>query len=114
MKSKLRILCIVSGLLFAWGSVTQVYCENLEWSAKAELNLEASPLDVATSADGEWLFVLIPGQLLVYSAPENRLLKQIPLEGEFDRLAHSHIREFTVGKICVSKIRYNGIKPPLF
>jgi hypothetical protein len=89
VKSKVLILCFISVLLIGWGTVVQVQCEDLEWSARKGLDLGVSPLDVATSADGEWLFVLTPDQLLVYSAPENRLLKQIPVGGDFDRLAHS-------------------------
>lgn len=89
VKCRFVIVCIVSGLLFGWGGTAQIHCRVLEWNEEAELKLEASPLDVVTSADGEWLFVLTPDQLLVYSLPENKLLKQIPLEGRFDRVAHS-------------------------
>lgn len=72
-----------------WGDVFYVVGADVDWSEKAELNLESSPLDVAVSLDGEWLFVLTPGQLLVYTGPENKLLKQIPVDGHFDRLTHS-------------------------
>jgi hypothetical protein len=72
-----------------WVSVSPVSGADVDWTEKAELNLEAPPLDVVASSDGEWLFVLTPGQLLVYATPENKLLKQIPVNGQFDRLAHS-------------------------
>jgi hypothetical protein len=72
-----------------WGAVSPASGADVDWSEKTELNLEASPLDVAVSWDGEWLFVLTPGQLLVYSAPENKLLKQIPVDGQFDQVTHS-------------------------
>ena len=89
MKSKLRIVCLIIGLLFGWGTVAQVQCEDLEWTAKKELNLQASPQDVATSGDGRWIFVLVPGKVVVYSASKNQPVKEIPVDGQFDRLAHS-------------------------
>jgi hypothetical protein len=72
-----------------WGELSPVIGTDVDWTEKTELNLEASPLDVVASLNGEWLFVLTPGQLLVYAAPENKLLKQIPVDGQFDRLAYS-------------------------
>jgi hypothetical protein len=72
-----------------WGGVSPVIGADLDWTEKTELNLEVSPLDVAASSDGVWLFVLTPGQLLVYTAPENKLLEKIPVDVQFDRLAHS-------------------------
>jgi hypothetical protein len=72
-----------------WGGLSPVICADLDWTEKTELNLEAPPLDVAASSDGKWLFVLTQEQLLVYAVPENKLLKQIPVDGQFDRLAYS-------------------------
>ena len=72
-----------------WGGLSPVSGADVDWTEKAVLNLEAPPLDVVASSDGEWLFVLTPGRLLVYSVPENKLLKQIQVDGPFDRLAHS-------------------------
>lgn len=89
MKSKLRIVCLIIGLLFGWGTVAQVQCEDLEWTAKTELNLQASPLDVATSSDGRWIFVLVPGKVVVYPSSKSQPVKEIPVDAQFDRLAHS-------------------------
>jgi hypothetical protein len=89
VRKRLWIYLAVFIVALCWGDVSPVISADVDWSEKAELNLEASPLDVAISLDGEWLFVLTPGQLLVYSAPENKLLKQIPVDGQFDKLTHS-------------------------
>jgi hypothetical protein len=72
-----------------WGDLSPVIGADVDWTEKTELNLEAPPLDVVASSDGKWLFVLTQGQLLLYAAPENKLLKQIPVDGQFDRLAYS-------------------------
>jgi hypothetical protein len=89
LKRKLLTSVIVVVSILTWGTLNSVLCEDLEWTEKEELNLDASPLDVAASADGKWLFVLTPDQLLVYSNPDNKLLKKIPVGGDFDRVAHS-------------------------
>jgi len=89
MRNRLWIYLTSFIAVLCWGGVSSITGADVDWTEKTDLNLEASPLDVVASADGEWLFVLTPGQLLVYAAPENKLLKKIALDGQFDRLAHS-------------------------
>jgi len=89
MRNRMWICFAAFMAALCWGAVTPVFGADVDWTEKTELNLEASPLDVAASADGEWLFVLTPGQVLVYAAPENKLLKKISVHGQFDRLAYS-------------------------
>ena len=88
---KNRLWVYIAGFIAAlwWGALSPVIGADIDWSEKTRLNLEASPLDVAASFDGKWLFVLTPGQLLIYSAPEKKIMKQIPVDGRFDRLAYS-------------------------
>jgi DNA-binding beta-propeller fold protein YncE len=54
-----------------------------------ELDLKARPLDVATAPDGQKLFVLTPGEILVYSVPEGAVTDRIPVAKDFDRIAFS-------------------------
>ncbi len=68
---------------------TQSASADLEWTVRKELDLRAAPLDIASSADGQWVFVLTPGQVLVYSIPEGRVQKRIPVHEAFDRLMYS-------------------------
>ena len=89
MKNRLWIYFAAFIAALCWGGLSPVIGADVDWTEKMELNLEASPLDIVASSDGEWLFVLTPGHLLVYSVPENKLLKQIPVDSQFDRLAHS-------------------------
>ena len=60
---------------------------DLEWRIVKDLDLNTTPLDVASSADGQWLFILTPGEILVYSAQEGKVIKQIPVGKDFDRIA---------------------------
>jgi hypothetical protein len=62
---------------------------DLSWSVLKELNLEGQPLDVATSADGQTLFILVSGEIHVFSVPENAISKKIPVEKGFNRIAYA-------------------------
>jgi hypothetical protein len=59
---------------------------DLEWKIVKDLDLNTTPLDVASSADGQWLFILAPGEILVYSAQEGKVIKRIPVDKDFDRI----------------------------
>jgi len=62
---------------------------DVEWTIKRQLNLNASPLDISTSIDGQWIFILAQGEVLVYSIPEDKVVNRIPVDEAFDRLTHS-------------------------
>jgi len=58
----------------------------MEWSSLKQLGLDKEPLDVATSEDGRFVFVLVSGEILAYSVPDYKLTDRIPVEANFDRL----------------------------
>jgi hypothetical protein len=62
---------------------------DLSWTTLKEFNLEGEPLDVASSADGQFLFVLVPGEIVVYSIPGNVIKRKIPVEESFDRITYT-------------------------
>ncbi len=84
---------LIRGILLvfviSWISVPQVFAANLELTERKNLTLDVSPLDIAASADGQWLFILTPGEIIVYSAFEDKISKGIPIDKEFDRLTYS-------------------------
>lgn len=85
-----RLICgILLTFVISWISVSQVVAANLELTEKKQLTLDVSPLDIAASADGQWLFILTPGEIIVYSAFENKISKGIPIDKGFDRLTYS-------------------------
>jgi hypothetical protein len=61
----------------------------LEWRERTQLKLDASPVDVAQSDDGQWTFILSPGAVLVYSSAEDKVVQTIPVDAGFDRLGFS-------------------------
>ena len=72
-----------------WAFLPRVVQADLEWKVIKDLDLKATPLDVSPSADGRWLFILTPGQILVYSFPEGKITDRIPVDKDFDRIASS-------------------------
>jgi hypothetical protein len=77
----LVVICLAGGALFLPAAQA-----GLEWKIIKDLDLKASPLDVAPSADGQWLYILTPGEILVYSLQEGKITDQVPVGKEFDRI----------------------------
>ncbi len=80
---------MIFSLMVSWVLVLQVFAADLELTERKQLKLDVSPLDTATSADGRWLFILTPGEIIVYSAFEDKISKGIPIDKAFDRLTYS-------------------------
>ncbi len=59
----------------------------MEWSVLKTIDLKTKPLDVAPSLDGQWIFILTPGELQTYSVQEGKVTDQIPVDKDFDRIA---------------------------
>ena len=83
------MIVFVLGFLFAvgWTSYPEVVQADLEWRVIKDLDLKTTPLDVAPSLDGKWLFILTPGEILLYSFPEGKVTDRIPVDKDFDRIA---------------------------
>lgn len=89
VKKRQRILGLFIGLLVCWFFVPQVFAADLELTQKKQLKLDVSPLDTASSADGQWLFILTRGEIIVYSTLEDKISKGIPVDKAFDTLSYS-------------------------
>jgi hypothetical protein len=59
----------------------------IEIEAKKQLDLEGKPIDIGASLDGEKLFILVEGKVLIYSIVQGEILDSIPVAREFDRLS---------------------------
>jgi hypothetical protein len=77
---------VIIGLAGSWLAAAPVFPADFEWTVAKHLKLEASPLDVAPSADAQWLFILAPGDILVYSVKEDKVVKHVPVDKAFDRI----------------------------
>ena len=75
--------------MVGWLFVPQTGPADVEWTVKKRLNLKVPPLDIAVSADEQWIFILAPGEILIYSAAEDKVVKHVPLSQDYDTLKHS-------------------------
>ena len=83
---KLIIFIMAILAIAAWATFPGVVHADVEWKVLKSLDLKASPLDVAPSMDGQRLFVLTPGEILVYSIPEGKVTDHIAIDKDFDRI----------------------------
>ena len=91
MKGKALILTLLLALAAGSFCANRLLAATLDWQVKNQIKLEGAPLDVATSTDGRWIFVLTQGEVLVYSTSEGHVINRIPAGENFDRLTHSAI-----------------------
>jgi len=77
-----RAFLLVAGL----ASFSQTAQAEVEWKVLRSLDLQATPLDVAPSADGQRLFVLTRGEIMIYSLVEGRMTDHIAVDAGFDRI----------------------------
>jgi len=88
MMKRTMVLLVLAFLFVAgWTFFPQIVQADLEWRIVKDLDLKTTPLDVASSADGKWLFILTPGEILVYSFLEGKITDRIPVDKDFDRIA---------------------------
>ena len=85
MKKKVTILVLASFFAAGW-IFPQTAPATLEWKVIQSLDLKTTPLDIASSADGMWLFILTPGEILVFSTQESRITERFPVDPTFDRI----------------------------
>jgi hypothetical protein len=88
MRKNTRNLLI---LAFLWATIgilfPQVTQADFERRILKDLDLKSTPLDVAPSPDGQRLFILTAGEILVYSFQEDKISDRIPVDKEFDRIS---------------------------
>jgi protein-disulfide isomerase len=87
------VLAALAGILPAGGARA---ARDLEWGEGRDLPLQAEPLDVAGTDDGKWLFVLTRGAVLAWSVSDGKVIREIPVGQEFDRVAYSSASETLV------------------
>ena len=81
-------LSLIALFVVSTGFVDPASAE-LEWTVRKQVPLTSAPLDNAVSADGQSLYILSAGEILVYSLARNKTINTIPIEGEFDSITVS-------------------------
>jgi len=69
LRMKRTMMLSVMAFLFVagWTFFPQIVQADLEWRIIKDLDLKTTPRDVAPSADGQLIYILTPGEILVYS-----------------------------------------------
>lgn len=89
MKKFTRKFGILLFVIISWVSVPQFVCAEIDLTLIKQTNLDVQPLDVATSTDGETIYVLARGEILVYSIDEDKVSNRIPIDKDFDKLTYA-------------------------
>jgi hypothetical protein len=87
--SNKKILSLLFILVACLSQLVSPCYADIEWNIKKQLSLDAAPIDVVSSPDGQWIYVLASGEILVYSVSEDKVVNRIPVDKSFDRIAHS-------------------------
>ena len=77
-------LCLIS-----WSLVTQSFGADIEWRLLKDISLNDRPIDVVTSLDGSYIFILTSDAVLVYASSADRIVNRIPIDKAFDKLSYS-------------------------
>ena len=89
MKRKILTFSILLALAIGSFCTNRLLAATLDWKVINQIKLEEAPLDVATSTDGKWIFVLSQGEVIVYSKLEEKVVNRISVDKIFDMLMHS-------------------------
>jgi hypothetical protein len=89
MKRKTAVSAILLFMTVGWISSPHLLHAEVDWKIKKQIDLDAQPSDIATSFDGKLIFVLVPGEILIYSNSEDKVTDRIPIDKVFDRLTYS-------------------------
>jgi hypothetical protein len=65
-----------------------IYAE-IDWTLIEQKNLGVQALDIATSDDGKFIFILAKGEVLIYSIAENTVTNRISIDKNFDRVTYA-------------------------
>jgi len=89
MKKSCRELGIFFLVLVIWLLAPKFVYSEIDWTLKKQIDLNVEPLDIATSTDGKFIFVLAIGEVLVYSIAEGKIANRIPIDKDFDRVTYA-------------------------
>ena len=89
MRSPIEVLFILLLVVFTWIGSVSTTSAMVDWQEIKQLNLEEQPLDITASLNGDFIFVLVPGAVLVYGETEDKPINRIPVDQGFDRITWS-------------------------
>lgn len=104
-------LCICFGLSTT-ALLTNAFADNIEWKMIKEVSLDQPPIDVVTSFDGAYAFILTSKQIVVYSRKEDKIVNRIPVDKAYDRISFSKVsNEFILTSKNSKSLSFYKITP---
>jgi hypothetical protein len=85
--ARVIVLVLISWFVASWIFLPQIVQAEVEWRIIKDLDLKTTPLDIAPSIDGKWMFILTPGEILIFSVSDGTISDRIPVDKDFDRIA---------------------------
>lgn len=104
-------LCICS-VLSATALIPIAFADNIEWKMIKQVNLDQPPIDVVTSFDGAYAFILTSKEIVVYSRKEDQIVNRIPVDKAYDRISFSKVsNEFILTSKDSKSLSFYKITP---
>jgi hypothetical protein len=72
-----------------WLYVPQIASADVEWTFGKQRNLDVSPIDISSSSDGQWIYMLTPGEIAIYSVFDDTVVNRIPIDKTFDKISYA-------------------------
>ncbi len=72
-----------------WLPLPQTALGGMEWTEVKEADLGIRPIQSVSSTDGKFVYLLIPGEVLVYSLAEDKVTNRVAVGVGYDRMAVS-------------------------
>ncbi|MEK6196411.1 MAG: hypothetical protein N2F24_19540 [Deltaproteobacteria bacterium] len=79
------VLILMVSLVMATNGLTATV--GVDTTLLKQLAIDKPPLDVETSTDGKLMFVLVPGEVLIYSELGAQTINRISVDKSFDSMA---------------------------
>ena len=104
MKSKPVLLIIYAVILtLAISAHVPAATIGVEATKLKQFTVDKPPLDVVTATDGQLMFVLVPGEILIYSNMGERPINRISVDRHFDRMAFAEKLDLLILSSSASK-----------
>jgi hypothetical protein len=73
MKSVARLtIRFITFVLISWSLVNNAFSADIDWRLMKDVSLNDPPIDVVTSFDGSYIFILTANAILVMKSPRFR------------------------------------------
>lgn len=89
-KRLLKVPRVLSGLIVScvivWIYVPLIASADVEWTFGKQRILDVTPLDISSSSDGQWIYILTPGEVAIFSVLDDKVVSRVPIDKTFDKI----------------------------